>query len=144
MAKLAQAPETTKLFSVVLYLDPPARANHPQPLPSVRVTGVAYKHNHLTYTGTRYTYNILHLQAQGVPNGRNFLNELQAPLLAHMDYLFHPVPQPPQPDYPEYPEGGRYHPRGPEYADYLRSEDYQYDRGEELRARETDPTEWHS
>jgi len=132
MANIATSNQTTKIFSVEVLLDPPARPGHPYAQPSVLVVGIAYKHNHLTHTGTEYTYEILRLQAQGVPYGRNFLNELRAPLLSHFDALFYPP-------IPDYPEGGHYHPRGPEYANYLRSEDYQYDRGEELREKECEP-----
>lgn len=128
MANLAPSNETAKLFSVEILLDPPSRQGHPCPLPSVLVIGIAYKHNHLTHTGTEYTYDLLRLQAQGLPNGRNFLNELRAPLLQHFDSLF----------FSERPSRG--HAKGDQYGNYLRSEDYQYDRGEELREKAADPS----
>lgn len=131
MANVAPNNNTTKFFSVEILLDPPARPKHPYPLPSVLVIGVAQKHNHLTHTGTEYTYVIQRVQCQGLPTGRNFLNELRAPLLRHFDYLFynhsHVIAQ-------HLPN------RNDHRGEYLRSEDYQFDRGEELREKDSDPS----
>jgi len=111
MAKLSNPPVLTKFFSVVLTLTPSLPYKIGDPPPQLHVRAKAYKHEHPTHNGTPYSYELLYLKPSGFDNSRNFLNELPEALLAHLEYVFQTASP----------------------SDYLRSEDYQYDRGEELR-----------
>lgn len=170
-AKITTPQQITKILFVQIFLPHNEGANPLTTLqPSVLIIGTA--HQTTTPTGTAYTYELAKVQAQGIGPGRNFLNEMREPLLAHIEYLFEYK----TPPIPGYPEGGRENPnQGPEIYNevakidkkhfenlqnfkqgdkvvltstarqplpnnYLTSEDYQYDRGEELREQKADPT----
>ena len=151
MANITQSDHLSKLLCADIYLDHNEGSNPLTTLqPMAHVVGTAH-----TGPGDSYHYELSYVRARGVGFGRNVLNELREPLMAHIRGMFCP-PIPIYPPIPNYPKGGLDNHRGPDIyeasldnikqgdklmaSDYLTSEDYQYDRGEELRERAADPT----
>lgn len=112
MANITQSDHLSKLLCADIYLDHNEGSNPLTTLqPIAHVVGTAHKG-----PGDSYHYELSYVRARGVGFGRNVLNELREPLMAHIRGMFEDT------------------------SSYLTSEDYQYDRGEELRERAADPT----